>query len=76
MNTETVNIYLPAVGIISVIFNILLFAKWRLADKKRKEYLDSWGKCSDKLTQSYVDNSKLMSKLSDFQSKRDNHKQE
>jgi predicted transcriptional regulator len=76
MINETLNTYLPAVGIISIIFNILLFAKWKLADKKRKEYLGSWDKCADKLTQSYVDNSKLMSKLREFQSKRDKHKQE
>jgi predicted transcriptional regulator len=76
MINETLNTYLPAVGILSLILNILLFAKWKLADKKRKEYLDSWSKCSDKLTQSYIDNSKLMSKLSEFQSKRDKHKQE
>ncbi|AUR84674.1 coil containing protein [Vibrio phage 1.063.O._10N.261.45.C7] len=76
MINETLNTYLPAVGIMSVILNILLFAKWKLADKERKEYLASWDKCADKLTQSYVDNSKLISKLSEFQSKRDKHKQE
>tara|TARA_B100001105_G_scaffold204145_2_gene167913 strand:+ start:12162 stop:12446 length:285 start_codon:yes stop_codon:yes gene_type:complete len=70
------NEYIAAALLFNVPLSILFFAKWKLSDKKRKEYLDNWDKCSDKLTQSYVDNSKLMLKLSEFQSKRDKHKQE
>ena len=70
------NEYITAALILNVPLSVLFFVKWKLADKKRKEYLDKWGDCADKLSQSYIDNSKLMLKLSEFQSKRDKHKQE
>ncbi len=61
---------------ISLIANVLLFVKLLTADSQRKNYLEKWGDCDRKLTQSYSDNSKLMTKLGQFQSKRDKHKQE
>lgn len=76
MDTLSVTSCLQALGILCVPITGLLLIKWKLADKKRKEYLDRWDDCSDKLIQSYVDNSKLMSKLGDMQSKRDKHRQE
>ena len=57
-------------------FMVGFFIKFLLAEKKCEEYLNNWEKCADKLEQSYVDNSKLMTKLSEFQSKRDKHKKE
>lgn len=70
------NEYITAALMLNVPLSVLFFVKWKLADKKRKEYLDKWGTCADKLTQSYVDNSRLVSKLGEFQGKRDKHKQE
>lgn len=61
---------------ISLIGNVLLFVKFLTADSQRKNYLDKWDDCDRKLAQAYVDNSKLMTKLGEFQSKRDKHKQE
>lgn len=76
MEILSVTSFLQALGILCVPSTGILLLKWKLADKKCKEYLDKWDECSDKLTQSYVDNSKLMGKISDMQSKRDKHKQE
>lgn len=70
------NEYITVGLLLNVPLSVLFFAKWKLTDKKRKQYLDKWSACSDKLTQSYVDNSKLMLKLGEFQSKSDKHKQE
>lgn len=60
----------------SLLGNVLLFVKFLTAEDQRKNYLDKWADCDSKLTQAYVDNSKLMTKLGEFQSKRDKHKQE
>jgi len=61
---------------VSLLSNVLLFVKFLTADSQRKKYLEEWGDSDRKLVQAYVDNSKLMTKLGEFQSKRDKHKQE
>ena len=70
------NEYITAALILNVPLSVLFFVKWKLADKKRKEYLNEWSDCIDKLTQSYIANEELVSKLEDLQSKRDKYKQE
>ena len=40
------NEYITAALILNVPLSVLFFVKWKLADKKCKEYLDLWSNCT------------------------------